>query len=154
QLPIQEWLKRYEAMIGHVERARAVWAYAVQLVYQRGEAAGLSPAGTATYRHTTELVLQHLTATKALEEAFPPRYRAFSQMGLVMSPGLLADEKLQKALVKLAEASVQDKLAAATDADAVMEGVFTGAFAGLSYPPALQEAHYLALQGALSAKLH
>jgi hypothetical protein len=154
QLSIHDWLGRYEAMIGHVERTRTVWAHAVPLVYQRGDAAGLNPAGTATYRRVTELVLQHLAAEKALQEAFPVRYRAFAQIGLIMSPGLLADEKLQKALVKLTEASVQDKLAAATEAEGVLEGVFTGAFAGLSYPPALQEAHYLALQSALSAKLH
>ena len=153
QLPLPAWLARYEAMLRLVERSGSAWSYLPSLLYQRGEATGLSPAGTATYRRVTELGLAHLAATKALEEAYPVRYRAFTQLGLATSPGLLGDDKLRQALVKLTEASVQGKLTAAKDADAVLSSVAAGALGGLSYPPALQEPHFVALLGAVTAKL-
>jgi hypothetical protein len=71
-----------------------------------------------------------------------------------MSPGVTRDDRLRKPLVELIEASVQDRVAAATDPDAVLGAAAAGMIAGLSYPPALQEPHFAALQGALTARLH
>jgi hypothetical protein len=154
QLPLTEWLARYATLLQLVEQTGSAWSYLPALLYQRGDATGLGPSSTATYRRVTELGLAHLAATRALQEAYPSRYRAFTQLALATAPGLLGDEKLRQALVKLTESSVQDKLAAAKDADAVLAGVATGALAGLSYPPALQEPHFTALLGAVTAKLH
>ncbi len=70
-----------------------------------------------------------------------------------MSPGVLFDDRLREPLIKLTEATVKDRIAAAHDAPSVFAGVITSAFAGVSYPPAVQEAHFLALQGAFAAKL-
>ncbi len=153
QLPLREWLERYRTMVDLVDQTRSAWSYLPSLLVQRGEAPGLSAAATPVYRRVTELGLAHLAATKALEEAYPVRYRSFTQLGMALSPGLMADDKLRAALSKLAEASVQDKLAAAKDAEGLLLGLVTGAAAGLSYPPALQGAHFLAMSGAVTARL-
>jgi hypothetical protein len=153
QLALRDWLARYETMVGLVERTRTAWYYLPSLLFSRGDAAGLSPAGTSLYRRVTDLGLAHLTAIKAVEEAHPARYRSFSQMGLALAPGLLSDDRLRPALVKLAEASAQDKIATATDAPSLLMAIAAGAASGLSYPPALAEPHFLALAGAASARL-
>lgn len=153
QLPLAEWLERYEALVGLVERTRSGWSFAPSLLRERGEAVGLHPAGTPLYRRVTAIGAAHIAATRALEAAFPRRYRAISQLALVTSPGVLLDDALRDPLLQLTRASVEDKVAAATDAEGVFAGVVAGAFAGMSYPPAIQEAHYAALQGAFAAKL-
>ena len=153
QLPLREWLSLYQAMVGLVEGTRTAWSYLPSLLYQRGEAPGLPAAGTALYRRVTALGLAHLAAIRELEAAYPLRSRASAQISLAVSPGLLGDDPLREGLVRLTEASVQSKLAAAGDAEALLLGIATGAAAGLSYPPALQEAHFQAIARAASARL-
>jgi hypothetical protein len=152
-LPLPEWLSRYEKELSILSAAKLEWSYAPSLLLQRGEAFGLSPAGTATYKRVSEIGLAHLAASRALQEKAPARYRPFSQLAYVYNPGVLGDAPLRDALIALTQATVQGKLAVAHDASGVFEGLLTGAFAGLSYPPALQQAHYLALQGAFAGKL-
>src|SRR5262249_14288921 len=60
---------------------------------------------------------------------------------------------LRDALLQLAQKAIANKLARATDAGSIFAAVAAGVFAGLSYPPALQEAHYAALDRAVTAKL-
>jgi hypothetical protein len=153
-LPLPEWLKRYEALVGLVARTRTAWALAPALLRERGEAFGLNPAGSTTYRRVTELGLAHLAALKELTASEKLRYRALSQLALAGSPGILSDAPLREAWLALTQATIRDKLATAKGASAVASSLFTGVLAGLSYPPAIQEAHYLALQGAFAAKLH
>ncbi|APR78143.1 Exonuclease SbcC [Minicystis rosea] len=152
-LPFAEWLGRYEATVRLVEQTRTAWSYLPALLAERGEASGLDPAESAAYRKVTEMGLAHVAAMRALEGAEPVRYRAFTQLGLGLAPGLHADARLQRAMVELTEASIKDKLATAADPEALLGTVATGVVAGLSYPPALQEAHFGALQGAVTAKL-
>lgn len=153
RLPLPEWYRRYEVFARAVSETRSMWFAATSLLYERGEIAGLSPASTSTYARVTELGAKHISAMQALERALPGRYRAFSNIGLVYSPGVLGDAKLREAVVRLTQTTVQDKLGRAGDAKGVFEGALTGVFAGVSYPPAIQEAHYMALQGAFAAKL-
>jgi hypothetical protein len=152
-LPLPAWLARYEALVALVEEAHAGWSYAPALLLQRGEAFGLDPAGTALFRRVTALGTAHLDATRALEQSAPTRYRALAQLPFAVSPGVLFDERLREPLIKLTEATVKDRIAAAHDAPSIFTGVLTSAFAGVSYPPAVQEAHFLALQSAFTAKL-
>jgi hypothetical protein len=152
-LPLPEWLARYETLVHLAEQAHVTWSYAPSILLQRGEAFGLDPAGSETYRRVTAIGSRHLDATRALEQSAPTRYRALSQLAFAYSPGVLFDDRLREPLIKLTEATVKDKLAVARDAPAIFAGVLTGAFAGLSYPPAVQEAHFLALQGAFASKL-
>jgi hypothetical protein len=153
QLMVPEWIGRYDAFVRLVEQTRSFWAYGPNVLAQRGQVHGLQPAGTTTYRKVTELGLAHLAALLKLEQAFPDRYPALAQLGLVYAPGVLADDRLREEVVKLSEAVVADKIARAPDAGGLFEGVLTGVFAGMSYPPAIQPAHYVALQGAFTAKL-
>ena len=152
-LPLPEWLERYERELRLITEAHVAWAMAPSLLLQRGEAFGLSPAGTATYKQVSAIGLAHLEASRELQAKEPARYRPFSQLGYVYNPGVLSDEPLREALIKLTQTTVQGKLAIAHDAAGVFGALLTGAFAGLSYPPALQQAHYLALQGAFAGKL-
>jgi hypothetical protein len=154
QLPLRAWLERYDALVGLVDRTRSAWSYLPSLLHQRGDVAGYAAAGTTAYRRVTDLGVAHLAATKTLEEAYPVRYRAFTQVSLATSVGALTDETLRRPLVKLVEASVQDRIAAAPDAEGLLGGLAAGAAAGISYPPALQEPHFTALAGALAARLH
>jgi hypothetical protein len=153
-LPLPEWLKRYEALVGLVARTHTAWSFAPALLRERGEAFGLNPAGSTVYRRVTELGTAHLAALKELTASEKLRYRALSQLTLAGSPGLLSDAPLRTAWLALTQTTIQDKLATAKDASAVASSLFTGVLAGLSYPPAIQAAHYLALQGAFAAKLH
>jgi hypothetical protein len=154
ELPLAEWQKRYLAMLRAVEHTRTVFAHLPVLLAQRGEVPGLSPAGTAGYKRVTELGLAHFAALSALRQAYPTRFRAFSQIAVATSPGLLGDDRLREALVGLVEASVQAEIAAAKDAPALLGAIVTGALAGLSLPPALEQDHFVALAGAVSARLH
>jgi hypothetical protein len=153
QLAFPAWMARYEALVRLVSRSRAAWWYLPSLLAERGEGAGMATAGTAVYRQVTELGRAHLASSRRLLAAHPARTRASGVLALGMSPGLLADPPLQKALTELAEAAVKERLAAAREPEAVLSAVATGALSGLSYPPALQEAHLGALQGAVTAKL-
>lgn len=152
-LPLPAWLTRYEALVDLVEKAHVGWSYVPTILLQRGDAFGLDPAGSTTYRRVTALGNAHLDATRALEQSAPTRYRALSQVAFAVSPGVIFDDRLREPLIRLTEATVKDKLAAASDPAGIFAGVLTGAFAGLSYPPAVQEAHFVALQGAFAAKL-
>jgi hypothetical protein len=153
QLPLREWLERYEKLVLLAEPSGAAWSYLPALLYQRGELTGLTAAGSATYRRVTEMGLAHLAALGALEDAYPVRYRSFTQLAVALSPGLLGDDRLREALIRLNESSVRHKLAAAKDAEALLLGLMVGAANGLSYPPALQETHFLAVAGAVTARL-
>ena len=152
-LPLKEWLARYDRLVHAVDQSGTMWAHAPSVLYQRGDALGMSLAGTSTYRRVTELGLAHLRGLSELAAAEPVRFRALAQIPLVYSPGVLSDEELRDALLELTQATVQRKLAAAEDAEGVFSGVLAGVLAGMSYPPAVQPAHYLALQGAFTAKL-
>lgn len=152
-LPLPAWLARYRRLVELVEQARVGWSYAPAILLQRGEAFGLDPAGSEIYRRVTALGKAHLDATRALEQSAPTRYRALSQVAFAASPGVLFDDRLREPLIQLTAATVKDRLAAAGDPSAIFAGVLTSAFAGLSYPPAVQEAHFAALQGAFTAKL-
>jgi hypothetical protein len=153
-LPLPEWLRRYQTAVDLVEKSHVGWSYTTSLLQQRGEAFGLSPVGTSTYRRVTDLGLSHLGAARALEQAEPQRFRAMAQLGFAYSPGAVFDDRLREALIRLTEAAVQDKVAASKDASGVFGGLLTGVLTGLSYPAAVQQAHYQALQGAVAAKLH
>ncbi|MFS8068638.1 MAG: hypothetical protein ACMG6S_19950, partial [Byssovorax sp.] len=152
-LPLPAWLARYEALVELTTQAHVGWSYAPALLLQRGEAFGLDPAGTKAYRRVTALGVAHLDATRALEQSAPTRYRPLAQLAFAVSPGVLFDDRLREPLIKLTEATVKDRIAAAGDAASIFDGALTSAFAGVSYPPAVQEAHFLALQSALTAKL-
>src|SRR5262249_51550104 len=64
-LPLGEWMKRYEALVREVDRAKLGWVFASTLLLQRGTSHGLTPVGTATYRRVTEIATQHLEAARA-----------------------------------------------------------------------------------------
>src|SRR6185436_13399331 len=95
------------------------WAHAPALLRERGESSGMSPAGTPLYKRVTAIGAAAIAATRALETAFPLRYRAISQVALVASPGALLDHALHEPLIRLTQASVQDRLAAAADPEAI-----------------------------------
>ncbi|EYF01514.1 Hypothetical protein CAP_8075 [Chondromyces apiculatus DSM 436] len=153
KLPIKAWLPRYEAMVRATESARTMWSHAPSLLTQRGDSQGLSLSGTPLYRRVTELGLAHIAALKTLAAAEPTRFRALSQITLAYAPGVFRDDPLHEAVVDLSRTSMQRSLAAATSAREVWSSLFTGLVAGTSYPPAVQGPHYLALQGAFTAKL-
>ncbi|WP_437682506.1 hypothetical protein [Sorangium sp. So ce131] len=162
RLPLEAWLPRYEALVRAVDQTNTTWAHAPSLLYERAQrgdaperdaAPSAGPAGGAVYRRVTELGLAHLAALRALAEAEPRRYRALAQIPLAYSPGVLADPRLRDAVVDLTQVAVQRRMAEARDAEAVLGAALTGVFAGMAYPPEVQPAHFLALQGALTAKL-
>ncbi|WCQ91645.1 MULTISPECIES: hypothetical protein [Sorangium] len=153
RLPLDAWLPRYEALVRAVDQTSTAWAHAPSLLYERGPAPAAGQAGSAARRRVTELGLAHLAALRALAEAEPRRYRALAQIPLAYSPGVLADERLRDAIVDLTQVAVQRRMADARDPEAVLAAALAGAFAGMSYPPEVQPAHFLALQGALTAKL-
>ncbi|HLM72329.1 MAG TPA: hypothetical protein VK459_06550, partial [Polyangiaceae bacterium] len=152
-LPLPDWYRKYQSLVATVDATRSMWSYAPSVLYERGEAFGLSPAATSTHARVTELGAKHLAASLELERAFPLRFRGLALLPLVYSPGVLNDARLREAIVALTQATVQDKVARASDAKGVFDGALAGLFAGMSYPPAVQAAHYLALQGAVTAKL-
>ncbi|WP_437282365.1 hypothetical protein WME90_17865 [Sorangium sp. So ce375] len=153
RLPLDAWLPRYEALVRAVEQTSTAWAHAPSLLHERGPAPAAGKAGSAVHRRVTELGLAHLAALRALAEAEPRRYRALAQIPLAYSPGVLADEPLRDAIVELTQVAVQRRMAEARDPEAVLGAALAGVFAGMSYPPEVQPAHFLALQGALTAKL-
>ncbi|WP_437941899.1 hypothetical protein [Sorangium sp. So ce341] len=153
RLPLDAWLPRYEALVRAVDQTSTAWAHAPSLLYERGPAPAAGQAGSAVHRRVTELGLAHLAALRALAEAEPRRYRALAQIPLAYSPGVLADERLRDAIVDLTQVAVQRRMADARDPEAVLGAALAGVFAGMSYPPEVQPAHFLALQGALTAKL-
>ncbi|WP_437820034.1 hypothetical protein [Sorangium sp. So ce1078] len=153
RLPRDAWLPRYEALVRAVDQTSTAWAHAPSLLYERGPAPAPGQAGSAVHRRVTELGLAHLAALRALAEAEPRRYRALAQIPLAYSPGVLADERLRDAIVDLTQVAVQRRMAEARDPEAVLGAALAGVFAGMSYPPEVQPAHFLALQGALTAKL-
>ncbi|XXX81744.1 hypothetical protein WMF30_23580 [Sorangium sp. So ce134] len=152
-LPLGAWLPRYEALVRAVDQTSTAWAHAPSLLHERGPAPAAGQAGSAVHQRVTELGLAHLAALRALAEAEPRRYRALAQIPLAYSPGVLADERLRDAIVDLTQVAVQRRMAEARDPEAVLEAALAGVFAGMSYPPEVQPAHFLALQGALTAKL-
>lgn len=152
-LPLPDWYRKYKTLVDTVAATRSAWSYAPSILYERGEAFGLSPAATSTHARVTELGAKHLAASLELERAFPLRFRALTLLPFVYSPGVLNDERLREAVLALTQATVQDKIARASDAKGVFDGALAGLFAGMSYPPAVQAAHFLALQGAITAKL-
>jgi hypothetical protein len=152
-LPLPAWLARYQKLVELASEAHVGWSYAPSILLQRGDAFGLDPAGSELYRRVTALGRAHLDATRALEQSAPTRYRALSQVAFAASPGVLFDDRLREPLIQLTAATVKDRLATANDPSAIFAGVLTSAFAGVSYPPAVQEAHFAALQGAFTAKL-
>ncbi|WP_437627121.1 hypothetical protein [Sorangium sp. So ce1151] len=153
RLPLEAWLPRYEALVRAVDQTSTAWAHAPSLLHERGPAPPAGQAGSAVHRRVTELGLAHLAALRALAEAEPRRYRALAQIPLAYSPGVLADERLRDAIVDLTQVAVQRRMAEARDPEAVLGALLAGVFAGMSYPPEVQPAHFLALQGALTAKL-
>ncbi|XXT24831.1 hypothetical protein WME94_25185 [Sorangium sp. So ce429] len=153
RLPLEAWLPRYEALVRAVDQTSTAWAHAPSLLHERGPAPPAGQAGSAVHRRVTELGLAHLAALRALAEAEPRRYRALAQIPLAYSLGVLADERLRDAIVDLTQIAVQRRMAEARDPEAVLGALLAGVFAGMSYPPEVQPAHFLALQGALTAKL-
>ncbi|WP_433936675.1 hypothetical protein AB3662_18570 [Sorangium cellulosum] len=153
KLPLEAWLPRYEALVRAVDQTSTAWAHAPSLLHERGRWPAAGQAGSAVHQRVTELGLAHLAALRALAEAEPRRYRALAQIPLAYSPGVLGDERLRDAIVDLTQVAVQRRMAEARDPEAVLGAVLAGVFAGMSYPPEVQAAHFLALQGALTAKL-
>ncbi|WP_437785736.1 hypothetical protein [Sorangium sp. So ce1097] len=153
RLPLEAWLPRYEALVRAVDETRTAWAHAPSLLHERGPAPAAGQGGDAVHRRVTELGLAHIAALRALAEAEPRRYRALAQIPLAYSPGVLADERLRDAVVDLTQVAVQRRMAEARDPEDVLGAALAGVFAGMSYPPEVQAAHFLALQGALTAKL-
>ncbi|WP_437553643.1 hypothetical protein WME97_19005 [Sorangium sp. So ce367] len=153
RLPLDAWLPRYEALVRAVDQTSTTWALAPSLLHERGPAPAAGQAGSAVHRRATELGLAHLAALRALAEAEPRRYRALALIPLAYSPGVLADEPLRDAIVDLTQIAVQRRMAEAHDPEAVLGAALAGVFAGMAYPPEVQPPHFLALQGALTAKL-
>jgi hypothetical protein len=153
RLPLGAWLPRHEAATAAIDRAGTAFAHLATLLVERGELHGLHPAGTSSYRRGTELGARHLAALAALEKAEPDRFHAMGVVPLAYAPGLLDDERLRADLVKLLQASVADKVARAADPEGVLEGLLAGAFAGMSYPPAIRTEQLLAVQAAFAARL-
>ncbi|WP_437900543.1 hypothetical protein [Sorangium sp. So ce124] len=153
RLPLDMWLPRYEALVRAVDQTSTTWALAPSLLHERGPAPAAGQAGSAVHRRATELGLAHLAALRALAEAAPRRYRALALIPLAYSPGVLADEPLRDAIVDLTQVAVQRRMAEAHDPEAVLGAALAGVFAGMAYPPEVQPPHFLALQGALTAKL-
>ncbi|WP_437737677.1 hypothetical protein [Sorangium sp. So ce1335] len=153
RLPLEAWLPRYEALVRAVDRTSTAWAHAPSLLHERGPAPAAGRGGSAVHARVTELGLAHLAALRALAEAEPRRYRALAQIPLAYSPGVLTDERLRDAIVDLTQVAVQRRMAEARDPEDVLGAALAGVFAGMSYPPEVQAAHFLALQGALTAKL-
>lgn len=153
RLELDAWLRRYRAFVAAVKESGTVWTFAPSMVYERGDSAGISAGESATYRDVTELTLTHLRALTELEKSDPRRFQSLALLPLVYARGSLTDPELQKAVIDLTQAMVRDKLAAATDAAGVFDGALAGVMSGLTYPPAIQGAHFLALQGAFTAKL-
>jgi hypothetical protein len=152
-LPFAAWFARYEAAEALVEKARLGWLEVPALVRQRGEIAGLSSSGTGTYRRVTEMGLRHLAGLRELLDTDPDQYSLGAELAVAYSPGLLADEKLRGALVDLTQATTRAKVARSEDPPSILGSLFVGFLSGLTYPPALQEPYYLALQGAFAAKV-
>ncbi|WP_437640696.1 hypothetical protein [Sorangium sp. So ce854] len=153
RLPLEAWLPRYEALVRAVDETRTAWAHAPSLLHERGPAPAAGQGGGAVHRRVTELGLAHIAALRALAQAEPRRHRALAQIPLAYSPGVLADERLRDAVVDLTQVAVQRRMAEARDPEDVLGAALAGVFAGMSYPPEVQAAHFLALQGALTAKL-
>ncbi|WP_437986881.1 hypothetical protein [Sorangium sp. So ce117] len=153
RLPLDAWLPRYETLVRAVDQTSTTWALAPSLLHERGPAPAAGQAGSAVHRRATELGLAHLAALRALAEAEPRRYRALALIPLAYSPGVLADEPLRDAIVDLTQIAVQRRMAEAHDPEAVLGAALAGVFAGMAYPPEVQPPHFLALQGALTAKL-
>ncbi|WP_437593692.1 hypothetical protein [Sorangium sp. So ce1000] len=156
RLPLDAWLPRYEALVRAVEQTSTAWAHAPSLLHERSPTPVVDQAGSAgsaVHRRATELGLAHLTALRALAEAEPRRFRALALIPLAYSPGVLADAPLRDAIVDLTQVAVQRRMAEARDPEAVLGAALAGVFAGMAYPPEVQPAHFLALQGALTAKL-
>ncbi|WP_437718402.1 hypothetical protein WMF45_19440 [Sorangium sp. So ce448] len=153
RLPLDAWLPRYEALVRAVDQTSTTWALAPSLLHERGPAPAAGQAGSAVHRRATELGLAHLAALRALAEAEPRRYRALALIPLAYSPGVLADVPLRDAIVDLTQIAVQRRMAEAHDPEAVLGAALAGVFAGMAYPPEVQPPHFLALQGALTAKL-
>ncbi len=152
-LALPDWYVRYTAAVNAAESSRSFWSYAPNLLFERGQTFGLDPAKSDTHVRMTQLAQQHLKALLALEREAPDRFRTFSQLALVFNPGLLGDQKLREQIIELTRAGAQDKIALAKDAQSVFDGVLAGVFAGISFPPAIQEAYMTGLAGAFSAKL-
>ncbi len=152
-LPLAAWYPRYERLVAHVDRARFAWLHITSLLRQRGELPGIRPSGTATYRRVTELGLRHIGALRELSLTDPQRYQATAELGLAVSGGLLGDEPLRGALIDFTQATAKSKLGRAEDPGAIAGTLLASGFVGLTYPPAIQAAHYLALQSAFAAKV-
>lgn len=152
-LPLTEWYPRYERLVASVEGAHFFWLHATSLLRQRGEPLGLSASGTAVYKRVTALAQKHIDALRALSASDPERYQATAELGLAASPGVAGDEPLRKALIDLAQETTKAKLGRAQDPGEIAGALLLGGFVGLTYPEAIQSAHYLALQSAFAAKV-
>lgn len=152
-MPLAAWYPRYEKLVALVDRERFTWLHIGSLVRQRGELQGISSAGTATYRRVTELGLRHIGALRELSLSDPERYQATAELVLAISPGLLGDEPLRTALIDFAQATAKSKIGRAQDPAAIAGTLLVSGFVGLTYPPSIQAAHYLALQSAFAAKI-
>lgn len=152
-LPLAEWYPRYERLVEHVDRAHFTWLHAGSLLLQRGELPGIRPTSTAAYRRVTELGRRHIEALRELSAKDPERYQETAELALAVSPGLLGDPPLRAGLVELTSASSKARLGAAKEPGAIAGTLLAGGLLGLTYPPAIQEAHYLALQSAFAARI-
>ncbi|MFO0588178.1 MAG: hypothetical protein U0441_11590 [Polyangiaceae bacterium] len=152
-LPLSAWYPRYEALVDLVERTRFAWLETSLLVRQRGEIAGISPRGTPTYRRVTDLGLRHIRALRELADAAQERYPGRAELGLAYSGGLLTDDRLRDALIELTDITTKARLARASDPESITGSLLIAVLAGMTYPPAIQSAHYLALQSAFAAKI-
>lgn len=152
-LPLAAWYPRYERLVAHVDRERLAWLHLGSLLRQRGEIPGIRPTGTAAYRRVTELGLRHIAALRELAVGDRERYDATAELDLAVSPGLLGDPPLRSALVEFTQAATKAQLARAEEPGVIAGTLLASGFLGLTYPPAIQEAHYLALQSAFAAKV-
>ncbi|MBM4364330.1 MAG: hypothetical protein FJ104_16745, partial [Deltaproteobacteria bacterium] len=153
ELPLSAWYPRYEAAVGLVDRGHLWWLEIGTLLRQRGELMGITSAGTSTYRRVTEKALLHLGALRELSEAEPERYAGTAEVGLAYLPGLLGDDAVRGALIDLTQSTTKGKLGRAEEPEAIAGSLILGALTGMSYPSAIQAAHYLALQSAFAAKV-
>ena len=152
-LPLSVWYPRYEAAVTLVDRSHLWWLEVGTLLRQRGELNGITAAGSPTYRRVTEKALAHIAALRELSEAEPEKYAGTAELGLAYLPGLLGDDAVRAALIDLTQGTTKGKLARADEPETIAGSLVLAALTGMSYPSALQAAHYLALQSAFAAKV-
>jgi hypothetical protein len=153
KLALDDWLPRYDRLVGMVQERHHGWDMVALLLEQRGALAGLSGEGTTSYAKVTSLANHHVGALAALADAHPARFQTLGAVNLAYLPGVWSDGLLRNTVIKLAQKSVAQKLASSVDVTQLWEASITAFAIGMGYPPALQGPHFVSFRQALGNKL-